>query len=337
MKIVYFSHEDKEEDYVKGKLVEDDITFFRGPIQDYSTYKNKDAEILCIFVKSSLSEKELDRFPNTKFIATRSTGFDHINFEETEKRSITVSNVPAYGANTVAEQAFALLLNLSRRIYESYNQVLEEGKFSPEGLRGFDLKGKTIGIIGTGNIGAHMVKMAHGFDMNIIAFDIKKNDNLEKEFNIKYVEFDELLAQSDIISMHAPYNKHTHHMINMGNIDRIKKGAYLINTSRGGLVETKSLVSALEKGILAGAGLDVLEEEGYMSDDTELLFEEHPNPESLRILLSNQYLIDHPQVLITPHNAFNTKEAAMRIIDTTIENIKSFKKDKPINVVKTNK
>ncbi len=335
MKIVYFSREDKEEDYVKGKLVEDDITFFRGPMQDYPTYEDKDAEALCVFVKSCIGKEELDRFPNIKFIATRTTGFDHIDLKEVEKQDIVLSNVPAYGANTVAEQAFALLLNLSRRVYESYNRVLEEGKFSPEGLRGFDLKGKTIGIVGTGNIGIHAVKMAHGFDMNIVAFDIKKNENLEKEFGVKYVEFDELLAQSDIISMHAPYNKHTHHMINMDNIDKIKKGAYLINTARGGLVETKALVAALEKGILAGAGLDVLEEEGYMSDDTELLSEEHPNPESLRILLSNQYLIDHPQVLITPHNAFNTKEAAERIIDTTIENIQAFKKGEPINVVKS--
>lgn len=337
MKIVYFSGEDWEQGYVKEKLKEDDITFFDGSMQDYSTHEDKDAEILCAFVKSNISNEEMDRFPNTKFIATRSTGFDHIDLKETEKRGIIVSNVPAYGANTVAEQAFALLLNLSRRVYESYSRVLEEGKFSPEGLRGFDLKGKTIGIIGTGNIGAHAIKIAYGFGMNIVAFDIKKNQDFEKDFGVKYLGLDELLAQSDIISMHAPYNEHTHHMINMDNVEKIKKGAYLINTARGGLVETKALVLALEKGILAGAGLDVLEEEGYMSDETELLFENHPNPESLRILLSNQYLIDHPQVLITPHNAFNTKEAVERIIDTTIENIQAFKKGEPINIVKNNK
>ncbi|VAW13525.1 D-3-phosphoglycerate dehydrogenase, partial [hydrothermal vent metagenome] len=218
-----------------------------------------------------------------------------------------------------------------------YSRVLEEGKFTPEGLRGFDLKGKTIGVVGTGNIGANAVKIAHGFDMKIIAFDIKKNEELEKKFDIEYVEFDELLSQSDIISLHAPYNKHTHHMINADNIEKIKKGAYLINTARGGLIETKALVLGLEKGILAGAGLDVLEEEGNMVDDTELIFGEHPNPESLRILLANQYLIDHPQVLITPHNAFNTKEAIERIIDTTIENIQAFKKGAPINVINNNK
>jgi len=307
MKIVYFSREDWEKDYVKGKLLEDDITFFSGPSQEYPTYEDKDAEVISIFVKSHINKEELDKFPNIKFIATRSTGFDHIDLEETEKRGIVVSNVPAYGANTVAEQAFALLTNLSRRVYESYERVLEEGKFSPEGLRGFDLMGKTIGVVGTGKIGVNAIKIAHGFGMNIVAFDIKKNENLEKEFGVKYVEFDELLAQSDIISLHAPYNEHTHHMINMDNVEKIKNGAYLINTARGGLVETKALVHALEKGILSGAGLDVLEEEGYMNDETELILDAHPNPESLRVLLANQYLIDHPGVLITPHNGFNTK------------------------------
>ncbi len=337
MKIVYFSREDWEEDFVKRELPEDDITFFKGPAQDYPEHKDEDAEALCVFVKSNISKEELDRFPNVKFIATRSTGFDHIDLEETKKRGIVVSNVPTYGANTVAEQTFALLLNLSRRVYESYERVLEEGKFSPEGLRGFDLKGKTIGIVGTGNIGAHAIKMAHGFDMNIIAFDIKKNEELEKEFGVRYVEFDELLAQSDIISLHAPYNKHTHHMINMENVEKIKEGAYIINTARGGLIETRALISALEKGTLAGAALDVLEEEGYMDDDTELITGEHPNPESLQTLLANQYLIDHPQVLITPHNAFNTKEAVERIISTTMDNLKAYKSEDPMNIVNSGK
>jgi len=314
-----------------------DIEFLSGTLQDHPDIKDEEAEILSVFVKSKVGKEEMDKFPNLKFIATRSTGFDHIDLEEAKKRGIAISNVPFYGANTVAEQAFALLLSLSRRIYESYERVLEEGSFSPEGLRGFDLKGKTIGVVGTGNIGAHAVKMAHGFGMNIITFDIKKNEELEKEFGVTYVEFDELLAQSDVITLHAPYNKHTHHMINMENIENIKKGAYLINTARGGLVETRALVIALEKEILAGAGLDVLEEEEYMLDDVALLTQEHPNPESLRTVLSNQYLIDHPGVLITPHNAFNTKGALERILDTTVENIQAFEKGAPVNVVEIKK
>jgi len=337
MKIISFYNEEWEQEYLKKQMPDIDIEFLSGTLQDHTDFKDDKAEILSVFVKSKVGKEEMDRLPNLKFIATRSTGFDHIDLEEAKNRGIIISNVPFYGANTVAEQAFALLLSLSRRIYESYKRVLEEGSFSPEGLRGFDLKGKTIGVVGTGNIGTHAVKIAHGFGMNIITFDIKKNEELEKEFGVKYVELDELLAQSDIITLHAPYNKHTHHMINMDNVEKIKKGAYLINTARGGLVETHALVNALEKEILAGAGLDVLEEEEYMLDDVALLTQEHPNPESLRTVLSNQYLIDHPGVLITPHNAFNTKGALERILDTTAENVKAFEKGDPINVVEVKK
>lgn len=337
MKIIYFSREEWEEDYVRGRLLSDDITFFKGPIKDYPTYRDDSADILSVFVKSRIGKEELDRFPNLKLIATRSTGFDHIDLDEAARRGIVVSNVPFYGANTVAEHAFALLLTLSRRVYESYDRVLKEGVFSPEGLRGFDLKGKTVGIVGTGNIGSHAIRIAKGFGMNVLAFDVRRNDELARELGFEYVSFEDLLSRSDIISLHAPYNEHTHHMINAGNIETIKRGAYLINTARGGLVETRALILALERGILAGAGLDVLEEEGYMGDDTELLIEEHPNPESLRTLLANQYLIDHPRVIITPHNAFNTKEAFERIVDTTIRNIEAFEKGEPINVVTAKK
>ncbi len=337
MKIVYFSRDDWEQDYVKGKLFSDDITFFKGTTQDHSTYEDKDAEVISVFIKSHIGKEEMDRFPNLKFIATRSTGFEHIDRDEAEKRGIVISNVPFYGANTVAEYTFALLLNISRRIYESYDRVLVKGEFSSDGLRGFDLKGKTIGVVGTGGIGSHTIKIAKGFGMNVIAFDVRHNEDLVKELDFKYVDFDELLKNSDIITLHAPDNKHTHHMINMENIDKIKKGAYLINTSRGALVETRALILALESGVLAGAGMDVLEEEEYMDDDTELLTKEHPNPEDLRIVLANQYLIDHPRVVITPHNAFNTKEALERIVETTIDNIKSFESGETINVVKNNK
>lgn len=337
MKIVYFSKEDWEEKYVKSKLPTDDLVFYSGTLQDYPDYKDKEVEILSMFTKSHIGKEELDRFPNLKFIATRSTGFDHIDRDEAQARGIVISNVPFYGANTVAEYTFALLLNISRKIYSSYDMVLKEGKFSTSGLRGFDLMGKTIGVIGTGSIGSHTIKIAKGFGMNVLAFDVNHNEELSKELGFKYVEFEELLGSSDIISLHAPYNEHTRHMINVGNIEKIKKGAFLLNTARGGLVETRALILGLESGTLAGAGLDVLEEEEYMDDDFDLIEKEHPNPENLQIILSNQYLIDHPRVLITPHNAFNTKEAFERIVNTTIENIKAFESGVPVNIVKNNK
>ncbi len=333
MKLVYFYQDESEQEFFTKNLEGFEIDFVAGSIQDNPEYKNEEAEILSVFVKSQIDAEVMGRFPKLKFIATRSTGFDHIDLEEAKKRGIAVSNVPTYGENTVAEFAFALLLTLSRKIYNSYDQIREEGSFSQKGLKGFDLKGKTIGIIGAGNIGRYAIRMAKGFDMNVIAFDVNKDEDFAKEVGFEYVDFDELLQTSDVISLHVPLNPHTQGLINKENISKIKKGAYLINTSRGEVVETEALVEALEKEILAGAGLDVLEEESFMGHEVDLLAEEHPNPDALKTVLQNQYLIDHPQVIITPHNAFNTKEAIERIFATTVENIKAYKSGQVVNVV----
>lgn len=333
MKIASFYNKEWEKEYLTKKLEGHEVVYYDDTLQDHTDLKDDSVDVLSVFVKSPVSAKEMDQFPNLKMIATRSTGFDHIDMEEANKRGVIVSNVPTYGENTVAEYAFAIILALSRRVYESYDRVLKIGSFSPEGLDGFDLKDKTIGVVGTGHIGKYSIKMAKGFSMNVIAFDVRHDEAAARELGFTYVEFDELLAQSDIITLHAPYNEHTHHMINDGNVGKIKKGAYLINTARGGLVETSALIKALESGSLAGAGLDVVEEEGYMLDDIGLLMDNHPNPESLRTLLANQYLIDHPRVMIMPHNAFNTREAVERILTTTAENIFSFTNGNPINMV----
>jgi len=333
MKIVSFYNEPWEREFLESRLPGHEFEFLEGVLQDHPEYRNEEAEVLSVFIKSHVGAAEMDQFPNLKFITTRSTGFDHIDLAEAKARDIVVSNVPTYGENTVAEYAFALLLALARRIYESYDRVLKEGNFSPAGLRGFDLKGKKIGVVGTGHIGAHSIKIAKGFGMEVIAFDVREDHDLAHELGFMYVSFEDLLQQSDIITLHAPYNEHTHHMINMDNIWKLKKGAYLINTARGGLVETSALIKALEEGILAGAGLDVVEEENFMRDDLELLMDAHPNPESLLTLLQNQYLIDHPRVLIVPHNAFNTQEALERILATTIENLNAFALGSPVNTV----
>jgi len=334
MKVLYFSGEDWEEKYVEGKLDGVDVEIISGPIQGHPDLRDEEAEVLSVFVKSHVGAQEMDRFPNIKLIATRSTGFDHIDTEEAKKRGIVVANVPTYGENTVAEYAFALLLALSRKIPESYEQVRETGSFSQKNLRGFDLIGKTLGVVGCGHIGVHAIKMAKGFGMNVIVSDVHQNDSLCAELDFKYVSFDELLSSSDIISLHVPYNEHTHHLINSENINKIKKGAYLINTARGAIVDTKALIEGLKSGIFAGAGLDVLEEEGIMmGDETELLFDKHPNEEGLKTVLANHYLIDHPRVLVMPHNAYNTDEALHRIVDTTIENIKNFQAGNPTNII----
>lgn len=332
MKIRYFSGEGWEEEYIKAKLPNEEITFHEGSLSAFPDITDPDATVLCTFIESKIGEDELKRFPNVKLIATRSTGFDHIDLTATKTRGISVANVPFYGENTVAEFAFALLLALSRRVIDADERV-RGGAFSPVGLRGFDLAGKTIGIVGTGHIGAHVIRMANGFGMKVIGFDAYPNQDLSHTLNFTYVSLPELLAAADIVTLHVPYNAHTHHLINRENIGTLKKGSYLINTSRGAVIETDALVGALKSGIIAGAALDVLEEEGELNDEAALLTAPHPNEDAIKIALENHYLIQHPRVIVTPHLAFNTTEAVERILDTTIENILSFASGSPTNVV----
>ena len=313
MKVIYFAKEEWEKEYVKQRL----------PGVEFVQDGDADAEVLSVFVNHPVDAAQMDKYPKLKLIATRSTGVDHIDVQEAKKRNISVASVPGYGANTVAEFAFTLILALSRKVCDAHKQVTETGSFSQKGLTGFDLAGKTIGVVGCGKIGQHTSRIAKGFGMQVLVSDAFKNDALAKEIGFTYAELPELLGASDVISLHVPYMKETHHLINLSNIGQIKKGAYLINTARGAVVETSALVKALEDGILAGAGLDVLEEEGDMQDEMHLLSGPHPKEEELKVVLENHYLIDHPRVIITPHIAFDTREAIERILDTTVENIKS--------------
>lgn len=333
MKIHYFSGEPWEEAIVREKLADQEIIFHDGSITTHSDLTDLNALILCTFIESRIGEAELNRFPAVKLIATRSTGFDHIDLTAAKARGIVVANVPFYGENTVAEFTIALLLALSRRIIDADERVRETGTFSPTGLRGFDLAGKTIGVVGTGHIGAHVIRMAQGFGMKVIGFDAYPNTEISHALNFPYVSLPELLAASDIVTLHVPYNEHTHHLINRENIRIIKKGAYLINTARGAIVETQALIEALQSGRLAGAGLDVLEEEGDLADEVVFLTAPHPREEELRTVLKNHYLINHPRVIVTPHIAFNTTEAVERILNATILNIQNFAVGSPTNIV----
>ncbi len=303
-----------------------------------------DTEILTVFCASPVSAKIIDSLPKLKMIATMSTGFNHIDLEAAKKRNIPVCNVPVYGQNTVAEHSFSLILALARKLFISVKRV-KEGNFDFHGLRGIDLKEKTLGVIGTGHIGIHLIEMAKGFNMNIVAFDAYPNKELAKKFGFKYLPLDKLLSSSDFISLHLPLFKETHHLINKKNIKKVKKGAYLINTARGELVESEALVWALENGILAGAGLDVLEEECNIQNEGTILFEQgygknmrqtkssKLTPKQIKTMLMNEILIDHPGTIITPHNAFNSTEALQRIIDATIDNIICFTKGENKNNV----
>ena len=276
-------------------------------------------DIAGVFMDSTIDAATIAALPNLKFIATLSTGFDHIDLQAAAGRGITISSVPAYGENTVAEFAFALILALSRKICEARARVRDENKFTTDGLQGFDLAGKTLGVVGTGRIGKHAVRMGKGFGMNVIAYDVIHDDAFAAQMGFPYVSLEELLAQSDIITIHCPYLPSTHHLINQQNIGLVKRGAYLINTARGAIVETQAMLGALKSGQLGGAGLDVLEEEAQMKEGDMSFVKE---------------IVAMPNVILTPHNAFNTKEAYLRIIDTSIDNIAAFVAGTPINLVK---
>jgi D-lactate dehydrogenase len=333
LKIAFFEIEPWEIDYLKSSLKDFDLIFFEDKLNSRYLKKILDINILSPFIYSKVNKNAIDPLKSLKYITTRSTGFDHIDLKYCGRKNILVSNVPTYGENTVAEHTFALILALSRKIYPSLEKT-KKGDFSLGNLKGFDLKGKTLGVVGIGNIGRHVVRIAKGFEMNILAFDIKKYQKFAKEIGFKYVPLDYLFKNSDIITLNVPYNKATHHLVNLQTLKLFKKGCYLINTARGGICDTTALLRGLKQGIFAGLGLDVLEEECFIKEERELLTSAFKKTCDLRTVLENHILINQPNVIITPHNAFNSKEALTRILDTTVESIKSFARNKPINLVK---
>lgn len=295
---------------------------------------NPSAEVISIFVTSHVTREIIEGLPNLRLIACRSTGFDNVDLEAANQRGVMVVNVPTYGENTVAEYAFAMLLALKRKLPEIMAAV--HRSVPPADLRGNDLEGKTLGIIGTGHIGLKAAKIAGGFGMKVLAYDVFTKPELQAEYGFKYVELDELLQKADVVSLHVPYLPSTHHLMNQERLGKMKPGAILINTARGELVDTKALIEALDDGQLGGAALDVLEGEAMLNihEETALL-RGHSLPEdALRHSVEISVLEQMPGVIISPHNAYNTVEAIKRINDTTSKNIISFLGGKIENEVK---
>ncbi len=332
MKVAFFELEDWEKEYVQQRLPDFSCSFYTQPLTPEKVNDVVDCPILAVFVHSRVDKGIIDALPNLRFITTMSTGFDHIDLEAGKNKGIGVSNVPAYGDNTVAEHAFSLLLALARKLLPSVERT-RQFDFSSEGLTGFDLKGKTIGIVGGGRIGMNMVRIAHGFQMNVLVYDMRKDPQLAKDLGFDYADLHDLLARSDIISLHVPYNPQTHHLINTESLQHMKKGAYLINTARGGVVDTDALLQGLDEGVIAGAGLDVLEGECDIQEEKQLLTKHFQQTCNLKTVLQDHAIMKHPKVIVTPHNAFNSHEALVRIMDTTIANIKAFAEGRVENSV----
>ena len=332
-KIAFFELEQWEKDYFLKNMKNCELQFIGDHLNDNNVSQIKNADAIGVFIYSNVNKKILSRLPNLKLVVTLSTGFDHIEIKECKKRKIAVCNVPHYGENTVAEHTFALILNLTRMIHKAYERTIK-GDFSISGLRGIDLQNKTIGVIGAGSIGQHVIRIARGFEMNVIAFDKFKSQKLAKKLGFKYVSMKNLLKNSDIVTLHAPYNKSTHHLINKKAISKMKNGIYIINTARGAIIETSALLEGVHNGKIAGAGLDVLEGECFIKEEKQLMSKHFSKECDLKTVLQDHILLKQPNVIVTPHNAFNSWEALHRILDTTILNINSFLKKKPVNVVK---
>ena len=315
-------------DYIRNNIKGHNIEISDKPL-DLNKIK-KDTEILGVFVDSKIDKSVFEALPKLKMITTFSTGFDHIDLAEAKKRKVTVCNVPTYGENTVAQHAMSLMLALSRKLFQSV-KIVKEGIYDYHNLCGFDLKGKTIGIIGTGHIGIHLIDMLAGFEATVIGYDAFPNPELEKTHKFQYVSLNKLYNNSDIISLHVPLFPTTYHMIDKSAVKKMKDGVYIINTARGGLTDPEALVWGLENNKIAGVGTDVLEEETYFQNPQKVL--NLKNTEELRRTLMENVLIDHPNTIVTPHNAFNSVEALKRIIDTSLANIKAFTSEKVQNDV----
>lgn len=323
-KIAFFGVKSWEREIIEKEMAKLDsfgIGIFESEVQDNLELAAK-YDIISPFVYSTMSKEILCKLPNLKMIATRSTGFDHIDVAECDKRKIVWKNVPSYGSNTVAEYAFALLLAITKKIVVAHQSV-ENGEFSPEGLTGVDLCEKTIGVIGVGKIGQNVIKIARGFGMKVLGVDGHEDQLLAKKMGFKYVTLEECLKESDFVTLHVPAIPETFHMINKKNIKLMKRGSYLINTSRGAVVETEAIVWALNNKLLAGAGLDVTEEE-LLLESMSVVMSKKITKDDLQEVLSFHLLRDRDDVVFTPHNAFNTKEAIERIVRTTVENIREF-------------
>jgi D-lactate dehydrogenase len=327
-KIALFQAEGWQAEYEKNALTDKGFTVdvITTSLDAAHLPVARDYDAVSMFVGSACTKEVIDAFPNLKVVTTRSTGFDHIDCAYAKEKNIPVGYVPYYGENTVAEFAIGLMLTLSRKLYWSVDRIKRADNFSFEGLEGFDIKGKTVGVIGTGHIGQHVIKMLKGFDATVIAYDAYPNEKNATELGFSYASLDDLLGRSDIVTIHVPYLPSTHHLINKDNIGKIKKGSYLVNTARGAIVETEALVLALKKEILAGAALDVLEEEGILKDEMGYWLKDIPGVDhsNMETDLFNHILMDMPNVIVTPHNAFNSREANTRILDTDIANLTAF-------------
>lgn len=321
--VVFYETKDYERSFFEKELFDKyNLEFNEDELnsETETTYVEENAEIISVFTGSRLTKETIDKFCNLKLILTRSVGYSHIDMEYCEEKGIIVANTPHYGDYTVAEFSFGILLNLARRICYGVAE-LKQGDMYPVTF-GLELFGKTIGIIGTGSIGSKSVKIAEGFSMNVLCCDIRENEDIKREYGIKYVDLDTLCKLSDIIMLHAPLTTANYHLIDKNKIALMNENVIIVNTARGELIDTEALYDALIEKRIKGAALDVLEFEETISNKRP---GGNINLKNLRISLINTKLMNLDNVVVTPHIAYDTKEAVNRILEMTLLNLNNYK------------
>lgn len=315
MKIAFFNTKpyDKQSFETANQAHHHIFTFLEPRLNPETAALAQGFPAVCVFINDELNESTLQAIAatGTRLVALRCAGFNNVDLPTAQELGIRVVRVPAYSPYAVAEHAVGLILMLNRKLYRAYNRVREDN-FTLNGLLGFDVHGKTVGVVGTGKIGQCFIQIMQGFGCQIIAYDVHPNPACV-ERGVAYVTLPQLLAQSDIVSLHCPLLPQTHHLINADSLQHLKQGAMLINTSRGGLIDTRAVIDAIKSGIVGYFGADVYEEE------EALFFEDFSNT----IILDDtfQLLQSFPNVVITAHQAFFTQEALYNIAETTLSNI----------------
>lgn len=312
MKLV-FTEVQGYRDRLREAFPNDELTLSDGPLGEEDLVEEaKGAEIISVFLRTQVGEGAIDSLPSLKMINTRTAGFDHIAAAHALDKGIAVTHVPDYGPHAIAEHAFCLLLACARHVIPADLSVKDAKRFDFTPFRGRELKGKTLGVVGTGRIGAEAIRIAGGFGMKVVAFDVYRNEALAREHGFEYRPLEEVLERSDFVTVHVPLTPDTEGLIGRPELQRMKKGSVLINTARGKVVDEGALKEALGSGHLYAAGADVLEDER--------------RPESSPLLSSDQ-------AVVTPHIAFYTEEAMDRMMDEAVRTIQEFREGRRVNEV----
>ncbi len=318
MNVTFFSTQpyDKEFFNSQNKTVGFNLQYLEVQLNEQTVKLAQGADAVCVFVNDHVDANVIAELAvhGVKIIALRCAGFNNVDLNAAKSHHIKVVRVPAYSPYAVAEHAIAMIMTLNRKIHKAYNRVREQN-FSLQGLLGFDLYGKTVGVIGTGNIGHVFCKIMMGFGCQVLAYDVKQNKDLAST-GVKYVPLNNLFPQVDILSLHCPLNEKTRYIINDSTIQSMKKGVMLINTSRGGLIDTKAVIKGLKSAAIGSLGIDVYEQEEHLffRDLSETIIKDD--------IISR--LMGFSNVLVTAHQGFFTQEALTQIAATTLSNLKAF-------------